>query len=95
MKPTITHNQEDQAFYATLSGYEAELAYSRPTDTVIDFTHTFVDENLRGKGVGEALAVEALDYARAQQLQIKTSCSFMRSYVERHSEYQDLREQQE
>ncbi|UOQ74841.1 GNAT family N-acetyltransferase [Hymenobacter cellulosilyticus] len=92
MKPnvTVTHNEEDQTFYASAQGYESELAYSRPSDTVIDFTHTFVDENLRGQGVGEALAVAGLQYARDQQLRIKTSCAFMKTYVERHPEYQDL-----
>ncbi|WP_157807276.1 GNAT family N-acetyltransferase [Hymenobacter chitinivorans] len=91
MKPTITHNEEDQAFYATVHGYESELAYSLPSNTVIDFTHTFVDENLRGQGVGEALAVAGLQYAQAQQLRIKTSCAFMQAYVERHPEYESLR----
>ncbi|MCB2377891.1 N-acetyltransferase [Hymenobacter sp. BT635] len=92
MKPTITHNEEEQTFYASLDGYEGELAYSRPTDDVVDFTHTFVDENLRGKGVGEALATTALDFARSQQLRIRTSCAYMQAYVERHTQYQDLRE---
>ncbi|UOQ55592.1 GNAT family N-acetyltransferase [Hymenobacter cellulosivorans] len=90
MKPNITHNEEEQTFYASTQGYESELAYSRPSDTVIDFTHTFVDENLRGQGVGEALAVAGLQYARDQQLRIKTSCAFMQAYVQRHPEYQSM-----
>ncbi|TGE25271.1 N-acetyltransferase [Hymenobacter aquaticus] len=92
MQPTVTHNEEDQAFYATVKGYEAELAYSLPAEGVVDFTHTFVDENLRGQGVGEALATTALAYARAHKLRIRTSCSFMKAYVQQHPEYQDLRE---
>lgn len=91
MNPTIRHNQDEQAFYSTLDGYESELAYSLPAANVIDFTHTFVDENLRGQGVGDALAVAALDYARKEGFRIKTSCTFMQAYVERHPEYQDLR----
>ncbi|WP_167856320.1 GNAT family N-acetyltransferase [Hymenobacter metallicola] len=90
MKPTIRHNEDEQTFYATLDGYEGELAYSRPSATVIDFSHTFVDENLRGRGVADAMAVEALAYARAQGLRIKTSCAFMQAYVDRHTDYQDL-----
>ncbi|RYU79566.1 GNAT family N-acetyltransferase [Hymenobacter persicinus] len=92
MNPTITHNSDEQTFYATLQGYESELAYSRPTDDVIDFTHTFVDEHLRGKGIGEQLAKTALDFARDQHLRVRTSCSFMRGFVEQHPEYQELRE---
>jgi predicted GNAT family acetyltransferase len=90
MNPTITHNQDEQAFYASQQGYEGELTYSRPSNDSIDFTHTFVDENLRGKGVGELLAKTALAFARDQHLQVHTSCSFMRAYVAGHPEYQDL-----
>jgi predicted GNAT family acetyltransferase len=92
MNPTITHNQDEQAFYASQQGYEAELAYSRPANDVIDFTHTFVDEQLRGKGVGELLAKAGLGFARDQHLRIRTSCSFMRGFVDQHQEYQDLLE---
>ncbi|GAA4005147.1 GNAT family N-acetyltransferase [Hymenobacter fastidiosus] len=92
MNPTITHNQDEQTFYASQQGYESELTYSRPADDVIDFTHTFVDEQLRGKGVGELLARTGLAFAREHNLRVRTSCSFMRGFVEQHHEYQDLLE---
>ena len=90
MNPTITHSTDEQSFYASQQGYEAELAYSRPADDVIDFTHTFVAEELRGKGIGEQLARTALDFARDQHLRVRTSCSFMRGFVAQHAEYQEL-----
>ncbi|OUJ71218.1 GNAT family N-acetyltransferase [Hymenobacter crusticola] len=91
MKPTIRHSKDDQTFYATLDGYESELAYSQPTHGQIDFVHTYVDENLRGQGVGEALAQAGLAYAREHQLRVHTSCEFMAAYVKRHhAEYEDI-----
>ena len=90
MSVPIQHHPEDQEFVATVDGYEAELAYSQPTANLIDFAHTFVDEALRGKGVGEALAKEGLNYAREKGLRVKTSCKFMDAFVKRHPEYQDL-----
>ena len=91
MKPTIRHDKDDRTFYASLDGYESELAYSQPTRDLIDFSHTFVDENLRGQGVGEALAQAGLAYARDQHLRVLTSCEFMAAYVKRHhTEYQDI-----
>ncbi len=86
----IQHQPEDQEFTATVDGHSAELAYSRPAPDTIDFAHTFVDEALRGQGVGEALAQEALNYARQQGLRVLTSCRFMAAFVKRHPEYQDL-----
>ena len=90
MSVPIQHHPEDQEFVATVDGHEAELAYSQPTSNLIDFAHTFVDEALRGKGVGEALAKEGLNYAREKGLRVKTSCKFMDAFVKRHPEYQDL-----
>lgn len=91
MNVPITHNEQKQAFYATVKGYEAKLTYTRPAADLIDFAHTFVDENLRGQGVGEELARTALTYARDQRLRVLTSCRFVATYVQRHpAEYADL-----
>ena len=94
MSPTITHHPDQQAFFASPSGPRAELTYTRPAAGVIDFTHTFVAEELRGQGIGEQLARAALRYAQQQQVQVRTSCAFMRSFVARHAEYQPLLEPQ-
>jgi len=91
MQPSITHHSQDQEFIAEADGRKAELAYSLPATGIIDFTHTFVDENWRGQGVGEALARRGLDYARQQHLRVRTSCEFMERFVQAHQqEYQEL-----
>ena len=90
MSVSIQHEPQNQEFTTTLDGHSGELAYSLPAEGVIDFTHTFVDKALRGKGVGEALAKEALAYAKQHNLRIRTSCEFMKSYVQQHPEYQPL-----
>jgi hypothetical protein len=87
----IRHNAEEQEFTTTRHGYEAELTYTQPADGVIDFTHTFVDEGLRGQGVADELARAGLTFAREKHLKVKTSCSFMASFVKRHHvEYADI-----
>lgn len=88
---SIKHSADDQQFTTTREGHEAELAYFYPADGVIDFTHTFVDEGLRGKGVADELARAALAFARDKKLKVKTSCTFMAGFVERHrDEYADV-----
>ena len=88
---TIAHNAENQEFSGQEDGHAAELAYARPAPDTIDFTHTFVDEALRGRGLADELARAGLAYAREQNLKVKTTCTFMKAFVRRHqAEYQDL-----
>jgi predicted GNAT family acetyltransferase len=91
MSTPIEHNAQDQEFTTVREGHQAELAYSTPADGLIDFTHTFVDEGLRGQGVADELARAGLAYARDHRLKVKTSCTFMAGFVKRHhDEYADI-----
>ena len=88
---SIKHNTTDQEFTTARDGHTAELAYARPSDDIIDFTHTFVDEALRGQGIAEELARTALAYAREEKLKVKTTCTFMAGFVKKHhAEYADI-----
>lgn len=86
----VEHQSEDQTFYLTSHGYEGELAYSRPAAGVVDFQHTYVDENLRGQGAGEALARAGLDWARTEKQRVRTSCPYVAKFVQQHPEYEEL-----
>ena len=87
----VQHDTENQEFTISQDGHNGELAYARPAEDVIDFTHTFVDEALRGQGVADELARAALAFARAQHLKVKTSCKFMAGFVQKHhAEYADM-----
>ena len=87
----IQHNPDEKEFTTARAGHKGELAYSRPTAGLIDFTHTFVDEALRGQGVAEALARVGLAFAQQNHLKVKTSCTFMAGFVKRnHAEYAEL-----
>lgn len=87
----VEHNTEDQEFTADIQGGEGELAYSLPENNVIDFQHTYVSENLRGKGVAEELVKTGLEYARNNNLKVVATCQFVASYVRRHKqEYESL-----
>ena len=88
----IKHSREDQSFTVSVDGHDAELTYARPADGVVDFQHTWVDEELRGRHVGDALAEAALKFAQDEKLHIRTSCTFVKAYVERHPEWAKLRE---
>jgi uncharacterized protein len=52
--------------------------------------HTEVPAALRGHGIGETMARAALDYARSHHLTVLPFCPFVRKFIERHPQYQDL-----
>jgi predicted GNAT family acetyltransferase len=49
-----------------------------------------VPAKLEGKGIGNALAAAALDYARSEGLRVVPRCEFIAAFIRRHREYQDL-----
>ena len=40
--------------------------------------------------MGAALATSALDYARREGMRIIPSCPYVKAYIDRHPEYEDL-----
>ena len=63
--------------------------YLREGD-VTTFTHTVVDPAHEGQGVGGALARRALDDVRAAGGTAVPVCRFIRSWIDRHPDYEDL-----
>ena len=54
------------------------------------FFHTEVDEAFEGQGVGGTLVRGALDDVRRRGGHVVPRCPFVRSWIERHPDYQDL-----
>ena len=71
---------------------EGHLAatYYKLEDGVITFIHTEVPPELGGKGVGSRLIKGALDQVRADGLKVVAQCPFVKAYIEKHPDYQDL-----
>ncbi|NNU27666.1 GNAT family N-acetyltransferase [Isoptericola sediminis] len=93
-KPAVTVRDDPErgVFLALLDdGTEAGGAYYERSGDVVSFDHTEVPSELEGQGVGSALARGALDTVRARGERIVVKCPFIRAYLERHPEYQDLR----
>ena len=86
---TITHNEKEQRFETIIDGEKAFLEY-RFYKSDIAMMHTFVPEQLGGKGVASALAKYALEYAKAQNLPVMVYCPFVGAFLKRHPEYNVL-----
>jgi len=67
----------------------AFIEHAREGDAVA-FLHTKVPESMEGKGVGSKLVKGALEDARSHGFKVIPRCPFVREYVARHPEYQDI-----
>jgi len=85
----VNHNEAEQRFELAAGGGTAVAAYRMEGDS-ISFTHTVVPEELEGEGIGSRLVRAALDESRRRELTVVPLCSFVKTYIERHPEYQDL-----
>lgn len=88
--PPVVHNTQLLRFEIQQSGQLAWLHYFREVDTVV-FDHTFVPEELRGRGMAGALARAALAEARRQRWRVVPRCPFVADFLKRNAEYADMR----
>jgi uncharacterized protein len=66
------------------------LSYKELDNGVVDFRSTLVPPHLRGKGMGTEMVRKALDWAREQGYKVKPSCPFVKDFLDKNPEYQDL-----
>jgi uncharacterized protein len=85
----VVNNVAESRFEAIVDGRESVLTYRLRGDEIV-FIHTEVSPELKGRGVGGRLARAGLEHAKANDLKVVASCSFVASYVERHPEYKSL-----
>lgn len=88
----VVRDNPDRARYEAWVGgrLAAFTAYGLAGGDRIVFRHTQTDAAFEGRGVASALARGALDDARARGLAIVPRCPFVRGFIARHREYEDL-----
>jgi predicted GNAT family acetyltransferase len=94
MELTVTDVPEAGRYEARAADRVLGLAaYRRHGDRVV-FTHTEVDPDAGGSGVGSTLVRGALDDVRAHGLRVVPRCPFVRAWIDRHPDYAELVDQQ-
>jgi uncharacterized protein len=84
----VKHDEKAGKYYALIDGREAVAEYGRAGDGILNFWHTYVPPELRGRGIAEELVRQALEDVLVRGLKIVASCWFVRAYIERHPRYQ-------
>ena len=87
----VTDNPGESRFEARVGGELAGFAAYETAEGLIAFTHTEVFDAFEGQGVGSALARGALDEVRAEgSRKVLPRCPFIRGWIDKHPDYQDL-----
>ncbi len=88
--PVVRDVPEDGRFRISVDGKRAGFTeYRRPAGAYA-FTHTEIDPEFEGKGLGGTLIRAALAQARAEGAAVLPFCPFVRDYIERHPAELDL-----
>ena len=87
---SVTDHPDRHRYEVSVDGRAAGFAAYRLQPGQIVFTHTEVEPEFEGGGVGSALARGALDDVRAKGQQAVPLCPFIAAYIDRHPEYEDL-----
>lgn len=88
---TVRNNTADRRFELMIEGKLSMIGYMMADEnTTIVFTHTEVPEELEGRGIASRLAKAALEFAKNKELAVLPLCPFVKSYIQRHPEYQPL-----
>ena len=78
------------SYSARLGEDVAVMTYSRASPRLVIIDHTEVPDSMRGKGVGQALALHAVEEARSGGWKIVPLCPFFRAQAMRHAEWRDV-----
>ncbi|WP_433467907.1 GNAT family N-acetyltransferase [Spirillospora sp. CA-128828] len=90
MSTEITDNAGKSRYEIRLDGDLAGFAQYKLGECAVTFTHTEVDPAFEGKGVGGSLARGALDDVRGRGLSVVPRCPFIKKWIDKHPDYQDL-----
>lgn len=88
--PGMTHNENRRRFEAHIADAPvAYLSYTREGDRAV-LEHTFVPNELRGRGIAAKLARAALEEARQRRWKVVPRCSYVAAFIKRNPEFAGL-----
>jgi uncharacterized protein len=86
----LRNNTSRQRFERDVEGGTAFASYRLEAGTVAIFP-TEVPAALRGSGAGSAFVREVLQEVRWQALKVEPECSFVRAFMAKNAQFNDLR----
>ena len=89
MSDNFRDNEDHNRFELNVEGAIAFVTYRKSLKTIV-LVHTEVPPELGGRGIGSKLGRATLDAVRAQGRKLSVECDFIRSFMTKYPEYNDL-----
>lgn len=90
MDMDIHHDEQAKRFTVTSNGQEVGLlTYRVLGDGLVDFTHTYVPPEHRGRGIAEKLVEHALEETLQRGWRFHASCWYVDAYARRYPRFQE------
>ncbi|MCS6710813.1 N-acetyltransferase [Brachybacterium sp. EF45031] len=87
----VNHNPQEHRFEAHVAGELAGFTETTPQgEDLIVMAHTVVDPEYGGRGIASTLVRTALDAIREAGKTVDPQCSYVRNWIDKHPDYQDL-----
>lgn len=90
METTVIDVPDRGRFEVRLGDRVVGLASYHVEEGTMTLPHTEVEPSLGGRGIGTALVAGVLAAARERGLHVLPYCSFVRHYIQQHTEELDL-----
>ena len=87
---SVSFEAEKKQFELDIQGDVAVIQFILNKQNTIFLTHTEVPKSLEGKGVGNKIVGETLEYIKKEDWKLAPLCPFVAAYLKRHPEYQSL-----
>ncbi len=86
-------NDGNKGFFRTMENdiQAGLMTYTWAGNDKFIIDHTEVNPDFSGKGVGKAMVMEAVDFARSNNLKIIPLCPFAKSVFDKVAEIQDVK----
>ena len=89
MEFIVRNNHSERRFEAKIENSLAFVEYKLEGNQMT-LVHTEVPPELGGQGVGSKIVKAVLDFAKGNGLRVLPECPFVKSYIERHENYQEI-----
>lgn len=86
----VVHHADNRFYELLVDGQFAGLVVYEAADGRYVFTHTFVAEGYRGRGLSQVLIRGVLDDVQARQVTATNRCPIMDRFVQNNPEYSPL-----